>query len=164
LCGTTHKAVKRIVTAALADQLPAPRRVRDRRYDSTAKLVRDKVAGTEGGISAKRLLPVATAAGYAGSARNVRGLVAAEKARWRRTRHRGRHHDWLARGLQCRLATTASRRGTQRGSPHGPGGPDALPEGRGRASVVVPTAGYARFATHYRFRPDFCEAADPESN
>jgi hypothetical protein len=27
----------------------------------------------------------------------------------------------------------------------------------------VPTPDYVRFATHYRFRPDFCEAADPES-
>jgi transposase len=31
------------------------------------------------------------------------------------------------------------------------------------ANVVVPTAAYVRFATHYRFRPDFCEAKDPES-
>ncbi|MDT5029041.1 MAG: hypothetical protein QOE61_5467 [Micromonosporaceae bacterium] len=31
------------------------------------------------------------------------------------------------------------------------------------ANVVVPTAAYVRFATHYGFRPDFCEAADPES-
>ena len=31
------------------------------------------------------------------------------------------------------------------------------------ANVVVPTAGYVRFAGHYGFRPDFCEAADPES-
>jgi hypothetical protein len=31
------------------------------------------------------------------------------------------------------------------------------------ANVVVPTADYVRFAAHYRFRPDFCEAADPES-
>lgn len=31
------------------------------------------------------------------------------------------------------------------------------------ANVVVPTPAYARFATHYGFRPDFCEAADPES-
>jgi hypothetical protein len=28
---------------------------------------------------------------------------------------------------------------------------------------VVPTPDYVRFATHFRFRPDFCEAADPES-
>jgi hypothetical protein len=31
------------------------------------------------------------------------------------------------------------------------------------ANVVVPTSGYVRFATHYGFRPDFCEAKDPES-
>ena len=31
------------------------------------------------------------------------------------------------------------------------------------ANVVVPAAGYVRFATHWGFRPDFCEAADPES-
>jgi transposase len=31
------------------------------------------------------------------------------------------------------------------------------------ANVVVPTAGYVRFAAHYGFRPDFCEARDPES-
>jgi transposase len=31
------------------------------------------------------------------------------------------------------------------------------------ANVVVPTAQYVRFAAHYRFRPDFCEARDPES-
>ncbi len=31
------------------------------------------------------------------------------------------------------------------------------------ANVVVPTPDYVRFATHFGFRPDFCEAADPES-
>jgi hypothetical protein len=31
------------------------------------------------------------------------------------------------------------------------------------ANVVVPTADYVGFATHYGFRPDFCEANDPES-
>jgi transposase len=31
------------------------------------------------------------------------------------------------------------------------------------ANVVVPTPDYVRFAAHYGFRPDFCEAADPES-
>lgn len=31
------------------------------------------------------------------------------------------------------------------------------------ANVVVPSPEYVRFATHYGFRPDFCEAADPES-
>ena len=31
------------------------------------------------------------------------------------------------------------------------------------ANVVVPAPEYLRFAAHYGFRPDFCEAADPES-
>jgi transposase len=31
------------------------------------------------------------------------------------------------------------------------------------ANKVVPTGEYVRFAAHYGFRPDFCEAADPES-
>jgi hypothetical protein len=31
------------------------------------------------------------------------------------------------------------------------------------ANVVVPHPEYVRFAAHYGFRPDFCEAADPES-
>ena len=31
------------------------------------------------------------------------------------------------------------------------------------ANKVVPTAEYVRFAAHHGFRPDFCEAADPES-
>jgi hypothetical protein len=29
--------------------------------------------------------------------------------------------------------------------------------------VVIPTPDYVRFATHYRFSPDFCHANDPES-
>ena len=29
------------------------------------------------------------------------------------------------------------------------------------ANVVVPTADYVRFATHYGFRPDFCEGGRP---
>jgi hypothetical protein len=31
------------------------------------------------------------------------------------------------------------------------------------ANVVIPTPDYVRFATHYRFAPDFCHPADPES-
>ena len=31
------------------------------------------------------------------------------------------------------------------------------------ADVVIPTPDYVRFASHYRFRPDFCHARDPES-
>jgi hypothetical protein len=31
------------------------------------------------------------------------------------------------------------------------------------ANLVVPTPAYVRFSAHYGFRPDFCEANDPES-
>ena len=31
------------------------------------------------------------------------------------------------------------------------------------ANVVLPTPDYVRFATHFGFRPDFCEGGDPES-
>jgi Integrase core domain len=31
------------------------------------------------------------------------------------------------------------------------------------ADVVLPTPDYVHFAAHYRFRPDFCRAADPAS-
>jgi transposase len=31
------------------------------------------------------------------------------------------------------------------------------------ANVVVPHPDYVRFDTHFSFRPEFCEAADPES-
>ena len=45
---------------------------------------------TSGRISAKRLLPAARVAGYAGSARNFRRLVAERKRLWRQEHHRGR--------------------------------------------------------------------------
>jgi transposase len=199
MCGTTHKTVKRIVTAALVDDSRPARRVRERNYDSVAELVRDKVAKCDGRVSAKRLLPVALAAGYAGSPRNFRRLVAVEKRRWRQTHHRGRRPgvwapgetliiDWgvqngrhvfcavlawsrwrFVRFARDEKATTtlgmladcfevlggvpktvlADRMGCLKGGVV--------------ANVVVPTADYVRFATHYGFKPDFCEANDPES-
>jgi hypothetical protein len=48
-------------------------------------LVAGMVTDTKAKISAKRLLPVAAAEGYVGSARNFRRLVAQEKTRWRQT-------------------------------------------------------------------------------
>ena len=54
-------------------------------------------------------------------------------------------------------------RDPRRGAEDGAGGPYGLPEIWGGRNVVVPTPDYVRFATHYGFRPDFCEAADPES-
>ncbi len=67
---------------------PRPARSRGRNYDGVRELVAAKVAATSGRISAKRLLPTVQAAGYAGSARNFRRLVAAEKQHWRWAHHR----------------------------------------------------------------------------
>lgn len=90
ICGTTHKTVKRVVARAEAGE-PAPGpRERSRNYAGVVELVAQRVAGSHGRISAKRLLPAARTAGYAGSARNFRRLVAQQKAVWRRQNHRPR--------------------------------------------------------------------------
>ena len=89
LCGTTHKTVKRVVERAEAGGPPA-RAVRPRNFDQVRELVAERVAKSGGRLSAKRLLPIAQAAGYEGSARNFRRLVAEEKALWRKDNHRGR--------------------------------------------------------------------------
>ena len=89
LCGTTHKTVKRIVDAHESGG-PAEREGRGHNYDQVADLVAQRVAKTQGKISAKRLLPTARAAGYQGSPRNFRRLVAERKALWRNDNHRGR--------------------------------------------------------------------------
>lgn len=68
LCGTTHKTVKRIIEAhEVLSQGGCPPVSRARNYDSVADLVAEEVAKSQGRISAKRLLPAARAAGYAGS-------------------------------------------------------------------------------------------------
>jgi transposase len=90
ICGTTHKTVKRIIEqheAGSAGAESVERVQRARNFDDVAELVADKVKKTSGRISAKRLLPLARAAGYDGSARNFRRLVADAKAEWRRGRH-----------------------------------------------------------------------------
>jgi hypothetical protein len=79
MCGTTHKTVKRIIERAEAGGKPPARRVRERNYDSVSALVADRAAATSGRISAKRLLSAVRAAGYAGSLRNFRRLVAVAK-------------------------------------------------------------------------------------
>jgi hypothetical protein len=75
ICGTTHKTVKRIVIAQQQGWREG-RRSRPRNFDCVADLVAERVEKTQGRISAKRLLPKARAAGYVGSARNFRRLVA----------------------------------------------------------------------------------------
>src|SRR6478752_8025169 len=91
LCGTTHKTVRRVMERAEAGDAPRPAPVvRVRNYDEVTDLVAQRVRKSEGRTSAKRLLPIAVAAGYQGSARNFRRLVAQQKALWRKDHHRGR--------------------------------------------------------------------------
>jgi len=85
ICGTTPKTVKRAVLAETAEPVPVVHN-----YDDVRDLVVERVKRTQGRISAKRLLPVAIADGYTGSARNFRRLVAEVKADWRAENRRGR--------------------------------------------------------------------------
>jgi hypothetical protein len=90
IAGTTHKTVKRVIARHEA-RGAAPQRVpRGHNYDGVAVLVAERVEKTSGRISAKRLLPAARAAGYQGSDRDFRRLVAGQKQAWRREHHRGR--------------------------------------------------------------------------
>src|SRR5258707_8753796 len=82
-CGTTHKTVRRVIARHEAGGALPARAARGHNYDGVGELVAERVAKTSGKISAKRLLPAARAAGYAGSARNFRRLVAASRQAWR---------------------------------------------------------------------------------
>ena len=145
-------------------------------------------------------MPIARAAGYEGSARNFRRLVAEQKALWRKDNHRGRRPavwspgeylviDWAeaAPGLFVFCAVLAFSRwrfvrfaADQKASTTLAMIAEALTviggvpakvladrmgclKGGVVANVVVPTADYVRFAGHYGFRPDWCEAGDPAS-
>jgi transposase len=90
LCGTTHKTGKRVVDRAEVGGEPLQRAPRVRNFDQVVDLVAERVSKSGGRISSKRLLPIARAAGYEGSARNFRRLVADQKALWRRDHQRGR--------------------------------------------------------------------------
>jgi len=87
ICSTTPKTVKRLVEAAQSADEPVEA---THNYDDVAELVAQRVEKTKGRITAKRLLPMAQAAGYLGSDRNFRRLVADEKRAWRIDNHRGR--------------------------------------------------------------------------
>jgi len=199
IAGTTHKTVKRVIARHEAGGAAPERAPRGRNYDGVAALVAERVEKTSGRISAKRLLPAARAAGYAGSPRNFRRLVAAAKQAWRREHHRGRRPavwspgehlviDWGAEGglrvfcavlAWCRFRFVRFARDERAettlallaecfevlGGVPGKVLADRMGclKGGVVANVVVPTAEYVRFAGHYGFRPDFCEAADPES-
>ena len=87
ICTTSAKTVKRVVEA---QQRTDTDPVTPHNYDGVAELVAQRVEKTKGRITAKRLLPAARAAGYLGSDRNFRRLVADEKRNWRIDHHRGR--------------------------------------------------------------------------
>jgi transposase len=203
VCGTTHKTVRRIVEAheavSTGGAAKPERKERGHNYDAVTELVAKRVESSRGRISAKRLLPAAAAAGYAGSPRNFRRLVADQKALWRRGNPRGRRPaiwtpgdtlviDWgVLAGVHVFCAVLAWSRirfvrfaDNERADTTlamlaecfevlGGVPKIVLADRMGClkagvvADVVVPTADYVRFATHYRFRPDFCRAADPES-
>jgi len=94
LCGTTDKTVKRVVQRLEAGG-PYERRPRHvvSNTESVRGVIEKKVEATDGLISAKRLLPVVRAAGYEGSARNLRRAVAEAKSGWRRRRRR--YRPWV---------------------------------------------------------------------
>jgi hypothetical protein len=62
---------------------PPPRATRPHCYDAVTDLVAVRSDKPHGKISAKRLLPIARAAGYQGSDRNSRRLVVEQKVLWR---------------------------------------------------------------------------------
>jgi transposase len=90
MCGCDPKTIKRALARVAAGDEPARRSERARNYDVVVDVVGARVNKTSGRISAKRLLPEARAAGYTGSARNFRRLVAEAKSDWRREHHRRR--------------------------------------------------------------------------
>jgi transposase len=200
MCGCDPKTIKRALARLGAGDTPAVRKEPERNYDVVCDVVAARVRKTAGKISAKRLLPEARAAGYAGSARNFRRLVAKAKADWRREHHhRGRRPavwspgdtlviDWGSEGpmhVFCAVlawsrfrfvrfaadekAETTFRMLAECFEVLGGVPKVVLADRMGClkggvvANIVVPTPDYVRFATHYRFRPDFCEGGDPES-
>jgi transposase len=197
LCGTTHKTVKRVVERRERGQV-GRRPPRAPKTAEVAPLLEERVRQTDGRISAKRLLPLAQAAGYTGSLRTLQRAVKGAKAAWKRTRRiyrpwvptPGEHLvvDWASeagwelfgamlawsRYRFVRVATDQTQATTLALLAEcfeELGGVPAvvLTDRMGClkagvvANVVVPHPDYVRFATHYGFQPDFCEAADPES-
>ena len=98
ICGTSDKTVKRAVEAARARETTAATVAVEHNYDDVSTIIAQRVEKTDGRISAKRLLAVVRAAGYEGSARNLRRAVAEAKATWRVEHHRGRRPGVWAPG------------------------------------------------------------------
>lgn len=133
ICGITHKTVKRTTEAheLVSEGGSPPERVpRAKNYDRGAELIAASVKKTAGKISAKRLLPAARAAGYQGSDRNFRRLVAQARV--------------SGVGVRSALVAGVRRSGhRQRGAGHRLGrGGHRRPEGarvlRGAGVVAVP--------------------------
>lgn len=74
------KTVKRVIARHEAGGSASVRSPRERNCDQVSDLVAERVKKTAGRISATRLLPAARAAGYEGSARHFRRLVAEQEA------------------------------------------------------------------------------------
>ena len=199
ISGTTPKTVRRVIARHEDGCGTPPRSSRGHNYDAVSELVAARVVKTGGRISAKRLLPAARAAGYVGSARNLRRLVAEQKRLWRRENHRPRRPavwspgeylviDWGSAGglhVFCavlawsrvrfvRFATDERAETTLAmlaecfevlGGVPGKVLADRMGclKGGVVAGRVVPAPEYVRFAAHYGFIPDFCEANDPQS-
>ncbi|MBA4370880.1 MAG: IS21 family transposase [Coriobacteriaceae bacterium] len=196
LCGTTHKTVRRVIERVGRERPEPPPRPRS--TDPHRELIALRVKATDGRISAKRLLPIVRAKGYAGSSRHLRRAVAEAKAGWRRERREyrpwnpvpGEHLaiDWGSENgihIFCAVLAWSRIRFVRFAADETQattlallaecfetlGGVPAVVladrmgclKGGVVANVVVPAPGYVAFATHYGFRPDFCEAADPES-
>jgi transposase len=205
MCGCDPKTVKRKVEAHRRSGLTAERKPRvkpERNTEIARKVVVEKIAETKGRMTAKRLLPIARAAGYSGSARNFRRLVSEVRKAFKveQGRHQRRPAVWVpgatlvidwgtiagtdlnvfcavlawSRVRFIRFARDEKAVTTfaflaecfeQLGGVTG----SVLADRMGClkagtvANVVIPTPEYVRLATHYRFRPDFCHAADPES-
>ena len=79
ICGTTPKTVKRVIARAQAGGVRPPPTDRVRNYTVVSDLVAQRLKKSSGWITAKRLLPAARTAGFEGSARNFRRLVAQAK-------------------------------------------------------------------------------------
>ena len=86
IAGTTHKTVKRVIARHEAGCRAGVGTARPqlRHRGRPGRGTRGEDIGAD---SAKRLLPATRAAGYAGSPRNFRRLVAAAKQAWRREHH-----------------------------------------------------------------------------
>lgn len=83
IVGCDHKTVKATVERHRSAGHERPRVRRERVTDQVAELVRQKVEETKAKITAKRIMRLARADGYTGSARSLRRAVREAKSRYR---------------------------------------------------------------------------------